>query len=64
MFFGSLAGTGVLVAIISDLANHLGCVLYLKNSVTAITFLALGTSIPGKEIGGYHVKKYGTSLLA
>lgn len=47
MFFGSLTGTGFLVAIITDLANHLGCVLYLKNSVTAITFLALGTSIPG-----------------
>ena len=31
---------------IGDLANLLGCTLGLKTSVTAITFVALGTSLP------------------
>lgn len=38
---------GVLTAIIGDIANHLGCTIYLKDSVTATTIVALGTSMPG-----------------
>ncbi|TRY71768.1 hypothetical protein TCAL_04773 [Tigriopus californicus] len=46
-FICSLIGTGLLITIIADLASHLGCAIYLKDSVTAVTILALGTSVPG-----------------
>ena len=39
---------GVLTAMIGDLASHLGCSVGLKDAVTAIVFVALGTSVPGK----------------
>ena len=39
---------GVLTAVIGDLASHFGCTIGLKDSVTAISFVALGTSLPGK----------------
>ena len=39
---------GVLTAIIGDLSSHLGCSVGLKDTITAIAFVALGTSIPGK----------------
>ena len=39
---------GGLTAFIGDLASHFGCTIGLTDSVTAITFVALGTSIPGK----------------
>ncbi|CAL8099908.1 unnamed protein product [Orchesella dallaii] len=45
-FVTSILGIGVLTAIIGDLASHLGCTIGLKDSVTAIAFVALGTSIP------------------
>ena len=45
-FFCSLAYIGLLTAVIGDLANLLGCVVGLKPSVVAITFVALGTSLP------------------
>jgi solute carrier family 8 (sodium/calcium exchanger) len=38
---------GVLTAVIGDLASHFGCTIGLKDSVTAISFVALGTSLPG-----------------
>jgi len=37
---------GILTAFIGDLAAHVGCTMGLKSSVTAITFVALGTSLP------------------
>ena len=37
---------GALTALIGDVANLLGCSLGIKNSVVAITFVALGTSLP------------------
>merc|ERR1712141_648678 len=37
---------GLLTAIVGDLANIFGCLVGLKPSVTAITFVALGTSLP------------------
>ena len=40
---------GVLTAVIGDLASHFGCTVGLKDSVTAISFVALGTSLPGKQ---------------
>ncbi|KAF2361476.1 Sodium/calcium exchanger membrane region [Trinorchestia longiramus] len=45
-FFVSLAVIGVLTAIIGDMASIFGCLVGLKDSVTAITFVALGTSLP------------------
>uniref|UniRef100_A0A6A7FQT2 Sodium/calcium exchanger 2-like isoform X3 n=3 Tax=Hirondellea gigas TaxID=1518452 RepID=A0A6A7FQT2_9CRUS len=45
-FFVSLGVIGFLTAIIGDLAAIFGCLVYLKDSVTAITFVALGTSLP------------------
>ena len=39
---------GLLTAVIGDLSSHLGCTVGLKDTVTAIAFVALGTSIPGK----------------
>nr|XP_045601210.1 sodium/calcium exchanger 2-like isoform X3 [Procambarus clarkii] len=45
-FFVSLAVIGVLTAIIGDLAAIFGCLVGLNDSVTAITFVALGTSLP------------------
>jgi len=45
-FVVSILAIGVLTAVIGDLASHLGCSVGLKDSVTAIAFVALGTSIP------------------
>lgn len=38
---------GLLTALIGDLASHFGCTVGLKDSVNAVVFVALGTSIPG-----------------
>ena len=45
-FFVSLGMIGLLTAIVGDLAAIFGCLVGLKDSVTAITFVALGTSLP------------------
>uniref|UniRef100_A0A5S6Q063 Calx-beta domain-containing protein n=1 Tax=Trichuris muris TaxID=70415 RepID=A0A5S6Q063_TRIMR len=45
-FFVSLFLIGLLTAIVGDLASIFGCLVGLKASVTAITFVALGTSLP------------------
>jgi len=45
-FFVALGMIGFLTAIISDLATTFGCLCSLKPEVTAITFVALGTSLP------------------
>ncbi|XP_032341564.1 sodium/calcium exchanger 2 [Camelus ferus] len=37
---------GLLTALIGDLASHFGCTVGLKDSVNAVVFVALGTSIP------------------
>ena len=41
---------GILTALIGDLANSFGCSAGLNADVTAITFVALGTSLPGMLI--------------
>ena len=48
-FVVSIAMIGVCTAVIGDVAGHLGCFIYLKDSVNAIAFVALGTSVPGKK---------------
>ncbi|CAG05743.1 unnamed protein product, partial [Tetraodon nigroviridis] len=45
-FFVSISLIGVLTAITGDLASHFGCTIGLKDSVTAVVFVALGTSVP------------------
>jgi solute carrier family 8 (sodium/calcium exchanger) len=45
-FFGALTIIGVVTWVVSEFANLFGCVLGLKTSVTAITVVALGTSLP------------------
>lgn len=48
-FWVSMAIIGLLTALIGDLASFFGCTVGLKDSVTAISFVALGTSLPGKS---------------
>jgi len=45
-FFASLGMIGALTAVVGEFAGLFGCVLGIKNSVTAISFVALGTSLP------------------
>ena len=45
--FVSLLMIGILTTFINDLASIFGCLVGLKDMVTAITFIALGTSLPG-----------------
>ncbi|KAG7321987.1 hypothetical protein KOW79_014845 [Hemibagrus wyckioides] len=45
-FMVSITVIGLLTAIIGDLASHFGCTVGLKDTVTAVVFVALGTSIP------------------
>ncbi|XP_019749051.1 sodium/calcium exchanger 1-like [Hippocampus comes] len=46
-FFVSISLIGILTAVTGDLASHFGCTVGLKDSVTAVVFVALGTSVPG-----------------
>ncbi|XP_008173267.2 sodium/calcium exchanger 2 [Chrysemys picta bellii] len=45
-FSVSILVIGLLTALIGDLASHFGCTVGLKDSVNAVVFVALGTSIP------------------
>uniref|UniRef100_A0A8C1GNS2 Solute carrier family 8 member 1a n=1 Tax=Cyprinus carpio TaxID=7962 RepID=A0A8C1GNS2_CYPCA len=45
-FIVSIIVIGILTAFIGDLASHFGCTIGLKDSVTAVVFVALGTSVP------------------
>jgi len=47
-FIVSILGIGVVTAVIGDVASYFGCTLGIKDSVTAVVFVALGTSIPGE----------------
>ncbi|XP_029027580.1 sodium/calcium exchanger 2b isoform X2 [Betta splendens] len=42
----SISVIGLLTAVIGDLASHFGCTVGLRDTVTAVVFVALGTSIP------------------
>ncbi|KAG8583720.1 hypothetical protein GDO81_008517 [Engystomops pustulosus] len=52
-FIVSITMIGLLTAFIGDLASHFGCTIGLKDSVTAVVFVALGTSVPGTCILGF-----------
>ncbi|KAB0399585.1 hypothetical protein E2I00_007849 [Balaenoptera physalus] len=45
-FVVSILIIGMLTAVIGDLASHFGCTIGLKDSVTAVVFVAFGTSVP------------------
>ncbi|XP_072302861.1 sodium/calcium exchanger 2a isoform X2 [Eucyclogobius newberryi] len=45
-FLVSMGVIGLLTAVIGDLASHFGCTVGLRDSVTAVVFVALGTSVP------------------
>ncbi len=45
-FIIALVFIGLVTAIVGEVANLFGCALGLKQAVTAITFVALGTSLP------------------
>ena len=45
-FVGALIGIAVQVVLIAEFATHMGCQVGLMKAVTAITFVALGTSLP------------------
>jgi len=45
-FVVSILFIGANTAVIGDVAGHLGCFIFLKDSVNAIAFVALGTSVP------------------
>ena len=45
-FFAAVVFIGILTAAVGQIATVMGCVMGLKPGVTAITFVAIGTSLP------------------
>ena len=45
-FFVALAYIGVITTIVGEVATIFGCSIGLETSVTGITFVAMGTSLP------------------
>lgn len=45
-FIAAICFIGVLTAVVGEIASVMGCVMGLKPGVTAITFVAIGTSLP------------------
>lgn len=45
-FFSALVMIGLVTGLIGDVANMVGCTMSISAQVTAITFVALGTSLP------------------
>ena len=56
-FVVSILMIGANTALIGDIAGHLGCFIFLKDSVNAIAFVALGTSVPGETRARAHETK-------
>ena len=46
-FLVSILWIGILTGLIADIASSFGCTIKLLDSVNAISFVALGTSVPG-----------------
>lgn len=63
-FVISILCIGVVTAIIGDVASHFGCTLGIKDSVTAIVFVALGTSIPGTEPADLPFDGFGSNFVS
>jgi len=64
-FFGSLAFIGIVTAVVGEFANLFGCVLGIKPAITAITFVALGTSLPDTfaSMAAAQAEKYADSAV-
>ena len=45
-FIAAICFIGALTAVVGEIAGAMGCVMGLKPGVTAITFVAIGTSLP------------------
>ena len=45
-FIAALTFIGIVTAIVGEVATLMGCVIGLKPGITAITFVAIGTSLP------------------
>ena len=45
-FLASISFIGMLTAVVGEIATVMGCVMGIKPGVTAITFVAIGTSLP------------------
>ena len=52
-FCCSVVMIGLLTAFIGDVSSHFGCTIGLLDSVTAISIVAFGTSVPGTRQGGH-----------
>ena len=64
-FFIALCFIGVVTAVVGEFANMFGCVLSIKPAVTAITFVALGTSLPDTfaSMAAAKAEKYADSAV-
>lgn len=49
-FTVSIIWIGILTGIIGDVSSHMGCSVGLKDSCTALTLVAMGTSLPGTDL--------------
>jgi len=64
-FVISLAFIGFVTFVVGEFANLFGCVLNIKPAVTAITFVALGTSLPDTfaSMAAASAEKYADSAI-
>ena len=64
-FIVALFFIGIVTAVVGEFANLFGCVLYIKPAVTAITFVALGTSLPDTfaSMAAAKAEKYADSAV-
>ena len=61
----SLGFIGLITAVVGEFANLFGCVLGIKPAITAITFVALGTSLPDTfaSMAAAQQEKYADSAI-
>ena len=64
-FIISLMFIGIITAVVGEFANLFGCVLGIKPAITAITFVALGTSLPDTfaSMAAAQQEKYADSAI-
>ena len=64
-FIISLVFIGLLTAVVGEFADLFGCTLGVKPSITAITFVALGTSLPDTfaSMAAAQAEKYADSAI-
>lgn len=64
-FVVALAFIGIVTAVVGEVASLFGCVLGIKPSITAITFVALGTSLPDTfaSMAAAQAEKYADSAV-